>query len=154
MTFLLADYVAELEDLQAHKAELDARIKAATAKPEEDDEAEPDEDAPSEADIKAWKAERTKATKTLKAKQASFEAHLNEAVDKLDEAGAAELMLTILHNDILGILETYIRKQRQEVIAAFGTWWDKYWVTLADIETERDKSAAELKGFLTGLGYV
>tara|TARA_R110000823_G_scaffold209703_3_gene339844 strand:+ start:2959 stop:5364 length:2406 start_codon:yes stop_codon:yes gene_type:complete len=154
VTFLLADYVAELEDLQAHKAELDARIKAATAKPEEDDEAEPDEDAPSEADIKAWKAERTKATKTLKAKQASFEAHLNEAVDKLDEAGAAELMLTILHNDILGILETYIRKQRQEVIAAFGTWWDKYWVTLADIETERDKSAAELKGFLTGLGYV
>jgi type I restriction enzyme M protein len=154
VTFLLADYVAELENLQAKKAELDARIKAATAKPEEDDEAEPDEDAPTEADIKAWKSERTKATKILKAKQASFEAHLNEAVDALDEASAAELALTILHNDILGILDTYIRQQRQEMIAAFETWWDKYQVTLANIEAERNEAAAELKGFLEGLGYV
>jgi len=154
VTFLLADYVAELEDLQAHKTELDARIKAATAQPDEEDDAEPDEEAPTDADIKGWKADRTKAAKTLKAKQASFEAHLNEAVDALDEAGAKELMLTILHNDILGILDTYIRKQQQEVIAAFETWWDKYWVTLADIEIERAAAAAELKGFLTGLGYV
>lgn len=154
VTFLLADYVAELEDLQAKKAELDARIKAATAKPEEDDEAEPDEDAPTEADIKAWKSERTKVTKTLKSKQVGFEAHLNEAVDSLDEASAAELVLTILHNDILGILDIYIRQQRQKVIAAFETWWDKYQVTLANIEAERDEAAAELKGFLEGLGYV
>ncbi|MDY6929922.1 MAG: SAM-dependent DNA methyltransferase, partial [Pseudomonadota bacterium] len=114
----------------------------------------PDEDAPNEVDIKAWKAERTKTTKTLKAKQASFEAHLNEAVDALDEAGATELMLTILHNDMLEILDTYIRQQRQEVIAAFETWWDKYWETLADIEAKRDEAATELKGFLMGLGYV
>jgi type I restriction enzyme M protein len=154
VTFLLADYVAKLEDLQARKAELDARIKAATAQPEEDDDAEPDEDAPTEADVKTWKAERTKATKTLKVKQASFEAHLNEAVDSLDEAGAAKLMLTILHNDILGILDAYIRQQRQGVIAAFETWWDKYWVTLVDIEAERDEAATELQGFLMGLGYV
>ncbi|MAZ06544.1 MAG: restriction endonuclease subunit M [Halomonas sp.] len=154
VTFLLTDYVAELEDLQARKAELDARIKASTARSEEDEEAEPDEDAPTDADIKAWKADRTKATKTLKAKQASFEAHLNEAVDALDEVGAAELMLTILHNDILGILDSYIRQQRQEVISAFETWWDKYWVTLADIEAKRDEAANDLKEFLTGLGYV
>jgi type I restriction enzyme M protein len=153
VAFLLADYVAELEDLQARKAELDARIKAATAQPEEDDDAEPDEDSPTEADIKAWKADRTKAIKTLKAKQVSFEVRLNEAVDSLDEARATALMLTILHNDMLGILDTYIRQQRQEVIAAFGTWWDKYWVTLADIEGERDSAAKELKGFLEGLGY-
>jgi len=63
-------------------------------------------------------------------------------------------MLTILHNDMLGILNTYIWQQRQEVIAAFETWWDKYWVTLADIEMERDKAAAELEGFLKGLSYV
>lgn len=154
VTFLLADYVAELEDLQAKKAELDARIKAATAKPEEDDEAEPDEDAPTEADIKAWKSERTKATKILKAKQASIEAHLNEAVDALDEAGAAELVLTILHNDMLGILDTYIRRQRQDMIKSFETWWNKYRVTLADIETKRDQAGLELQGFLRGLGYV
>lgn len=75
-------------------------------------------------------------------------------MDALDEAGAAELMLTILHNDMLGILDTYIRQQRQEVIAVFETWWDKYWVTLTDIEAERDTAADDLKAFLTGLGYV
>ena len=154
VTFLLADYVAELEDLQAKKAELDARIKAATAQPEDDDEVEQDEDAPTGADIKAWKSERNKVTKTLKSKQVGFEAHLNEAVDTLDEAGAAELVLTILHNDMLGILDTYMRQQRQEVIAEFETWWDKYSVTLANIETERDQAGLELQGFLRGLGYV
>ena len=75
-------------------------------------------------------------------------------MDALDEAGAAELMLTILHNDMLGILDTYIRHQRQEVIAAFETWWDKYRVTLADIETARDAATEELKGYLEGLGYA
>lgn len=154
VNFLLADYVAELEGLQASKSELDARIKAATAQPEEDDDAEPDEDVPTEADIKAWKSERTKTTKALKAMQNSFEERLNESVDALDEAGAAELMLTILHNDMAGILDVYVRQQRQKVITAFETWWDKYWVTLADIELERDKAATELKGFLSGLGYV
>jgi len=63
-------------------------------------------------------------------------------------------MLTILHNDMLGILDRYILQQRQEVIAAFETWWDKYWVTLADIEAERDETSLSLKGFLKGLGYA
>ena len=55
---------------------------------------------------------------------------------------------------MLGILDTDIRQQRQDVIKAFETWWDKYRVTLADIEAGRDEAAAELKGFLEGLGYV
>jgi type I restriction enzyme M protein len=40
------------------------------------------------------------------------------------------------------------------VIAAFETWWDKYRVTLADIEAERDAAARELQQYLEGLGYV
>ncbi|MBQ0832014.1 class I SAM-dependent DNA methyltransferase [Marinobacter sp.] len=154
VTFLLTDYVAELEDLQAQKSELDARIKAATAQPEEEDDAEPDEDAPTQADIKAWKADRTKSTKSLKNKQVSFEARLNEAVDVLDAAGAAELMLTILHNDMSEILDRYVLQHRQKVTAVLETWWDKYRIALADIEAERDATASELKGFLEGLGYV
>lgn len=160
VTFLLEDYVAELEELQARKAELDARIKAAEAKPEGDEEeesdadSETDDDAPTEADIKAWKKERTQVRKQLKAKVANFENRLNDAVDALDEPAAAELVRTILHNDLKAILERYIRQQRQQVIAAFETWWDKYRVTLADIEAERDAAARELQQYLEGLGYV
>ena len=72
--------------------------------------------------IKAWKSERTQVRKQHKAKVNSFEQHLNAAVDALDEPAAAELVGTIPHNDLKGILERYIRQQRQQVIAAFETW--------------------------------
>jgi type I restriction enzyme M protein len=153
--FLLADYVAALEELQARKAELDAQIKAAEATPEDDEEAaEADEDAPTSEQIKGWKAERTKVTKQLKEQRARFEAHLNAAVDALDAAAAAELVLTILHNDLSDLLERYVRQQRQQIVAAFETWWDKYRVTLTGIETERDAAAKQLRGYLEALGYV
>ncbi|WP_304525715.1 N-6 DNA methylase [Halomonas sp. I5-271120] len=158
--FLLEDYVAELEELAARKAELDARIKAAEAKPESDDsddaeaQSDEDDDAPTEVEVKAWKKERTQVRKAHKAKVANFETRLNQAVDTLDEPAAAELVGDILHNDLKGILERYIRQQRQQVIAAFEAWWDKYRVTLANIEDERDAAARELQQYLEGLGYV
>ncbi|WP_046077768.1 type I restriction-modification system subunit M [Halomonas sp. HG01] len=163
--FLLEDYVAELEELAARKAELDARIKAAEAKPEGDDGDEApeldregsdgeDDDAPTPEQIKAWKSQRTQVRKAHKAKVGNFEQRLNAAVDALDEPAAAELVGNILHNDLKSILERYIRQQRQQVIAAFETWWDKYRVTLADIEAERDAAARELQQYLEGLGYV
>ena len=154
--FLLADYVAVLEELQARKTELDAQIKAAEATPSEDDEeaSEADEDTPTPEQIKGWKAERTKVTKQLKEQRASFEAHLNEAVDALDAAGAAQLVLSILHNDLSDLLERYVRQQRQQIITAFVSWWDKYRVTLTDIEAGRDAAAKQLRGFLGALGYA
>jgi type I restriction enzyme M protein len=159
VTFLLGGFVEELEQLQARKAELDSQIKAAEAGGEEDEDGEnsgddTSEDGPSEAEVKAWKKERTAVTKQLKAKQASFEAHLNQAVDTLDEPRAADLLLTILHDDMAAILARYIRAQRQQVIGAFETWWDKYQVTLTDIEADRDAAARQLREFLRGLGYA
>ncbi|MEE4383504.1 MAG: N-6 DNA methylase [Pseudomonadales bacterium] len=156
VSFLLADYVADLEAQQARKAELDAQIKAAEAKPEDDEEgtAEADEDAPTPEQIKVWKAERNEANKQLKAQRANFQAHLDEAVDRLDEDAAAELVQSILRSDLSELLERYVRQQRQQIVGAFETWWDKYRVTLTDIEAERNAAAKELQGFLGSLGYV
>ncbi|MCW9057839.1 MAG: type I restriction-modification system subunit M [Gammaproteobacteria bacterium] len=157
--FLLDEFVDELEQLQARKAELDSQIKAAEAGGEEDEDGEnagddASEDGPSEEEVKAWKKQRTAMTKQLKAKQASFETHLNQEVDTLDEARAAELLLTILHDDMADILARYVRAQRQQVIGTFEAWWDKYRVTLVDIEAKRDAAALQLREFLGGLGYV
>ncbi len=159
VAFLLSAFVADLEQLQARKAELDGQIKAAEASSEEDEEGdgsadEAAEEGPSEEEVKAWKKERTAVTKQLKAKQANFAAHLNKGVDALDEAQAADLLLTILHDDMAAILARYTRAQQQQVIAAFEGWWDKYRVTLAEIEAERDAAAVQLRAFLGGLGYV
>ena len=48
----------------------------------------------------------------------------------------------------------YVADHRQQVVAAFESWWDKYRVTLTSIEQERDAAAAKLRGFLVELGYA
>ncbi|MBP5061382.1 N-6 DNA methylase [Pseudomonas chlororaphis] len=159
--FLLGDFVTGLAELEAKKAELDSQLKAAApAKGEEADEADSatdtDDEAPpiDEAQLKAWKAELAKVKKQLKAQQENFASHLNQAVDGLDEQQAGELLLTILHNDMQAIVERYISTQRKQIVTAFENWWDKYRVTLNEIEHKRDAAAVELQGFLKGLGYV
>jgi len=160
--FLLDDFVAGLAELEAKKAELESQLKAATpAKGEDDDETESEtetsddeENAVDEAQLKAWKAELTKVKKQLKTQKDNFASHLNKAVDGLDEQQAGELLLTILHNDMQAIVERYIAAQRKQIVAAFENWWDKYRVTLNEIEHKRDAAALALQVFLRGLGYV
>ncbi|RXE53088.1 MULTISPECIES: N-6 DNA methylase [Pseudomonas fluorescens group] len=159
--FLLGDFVAGLAELEAKMTELDNQLKAAApAKGEGTDEADnvvdaDDEENPiDEAQLKAWKTELTKVKRQLKAQQENFASHLNQAVDGLDEEQAAELLLTILDNDMQAIVERYIAAQRKQIVAAFENWWDKYRVTLNEIEHKRDAAAEALQGFLKGLGYV
>ncbi|MBK1715491.1 HsdM family class I SAM-dependent methyltransferase [Rubrivivax gelatinosus] len=156
--FLMADFVAALAELQARRAELDGQIKAATpdkaADDGEDAEADDDEPAVDEAQIKAWKTQLATLKKQIKAQQKSFAQRLDKAVDALDEAGAAALLLQILRYDMQVILERYVATQRQQVVSALENWWDKYQVTLADIERERAAAASALQRFVGALGYV
>jgi type I restriction enzyme M protein len=156
--FLMGDFVCEINELEAKKAELESRIKAATPAQTEDgeevaEEAD-DETAIDEAQLKAWKKELSDSKKQLKAKQDSFTVHLNTAVDNLTAEQAADLLLTILHHDMKAILERHISTQRKQIVAEFENWWDKYKVTLTEIEDKRDTAAKTLQGFLIGLGYV
>jgi len=159
--FLLGDFVARLTELEARKSELDSNLKAATpTKGEDSDEADGTSEVVDEgnlvddAQIKAWKAELAKVKKMLKIQQENFSSQLNQAVDRLDEQQAAELLRTILHNDMQAIIERYITAQRKLVIAIVEKWWDKYRVTLNEIEHKRDTSVKALQGFLRALGYV
>ncbi len=52
------------------------------------------------------------------------------------------------------ILTRYIAAQREQIVAAFENWWDKYRVTLSQIEDARAEAAEKLSGFIKGLGYV
>lgn len=164
--FLMSDFVGAITELEAKKAELDSQIKAADPKSAKDAEAEEceaaeaadedadDETAVDEAQLKAWKKELTAVKKQLKIKKESFAAHINAAVDGLTPEAAAELLLTILHNDMRAIVERYIAAQRKAIVATFENWWDKYRVTLTEIEGKRDAAAQALQGFLKGLRYV
>jgi type I restriction enzyme M protein len=161
--FLMSDFVGAITELEARKAELDSQIKAASpkgAEAEDGDAAEAadedadDENAVDEAQLEAWKKELTAVRKQLKAKKESFAAHIDAAVDGLSAEQAAELLLTILHDDMRAIVERYIAAQRKAIVAAFENWWDKYRVTLIEIEGKRDAAAHALQGFLKGLRYV
>ncbi|MGO0307885.1 type I restriction-modification system subunit M [Endozoicomonas acroporae] len=158
---ILSGYVDELAALESRKAELDSQIKAEEAKASKD--ADDNDDAGEsameaspvdEAKIKAWKKERTDLVKQIKTKKEGFETQLNQSVDSLTPEAAAELLLNILHQDMRTIVERYISSQRQLIVAAVENWWDKYKVTLTEIEHKRDAAAQKLQGFLSGLGYV
>jgi len=162
--FLMSDFVEAIDELEAQKAELESRIKAASpAKNEEGEEGEAsdgaadetdEENAVDEAQLKVWKKELTEVKKKLKAKKESFTAHINAAVDGLSLEKAAELLLTILHDDMKAIVERYIAAQRKQIVAAFESWWDKYKVTLTEVEGKRDAATKTLQAYLKGLGYV
>jgi len=113
-----------------------------------------DENAVSETQLKAWKKELAAVKKALKAKNDSFKLHIDAAVGGLTTEAAAELLLTILHNDMRSIVERYIVAQRKQIVAAFENWWGKYRVTLTGVEVKRDAAAQDLQGFLRGLRYV
>jgi type I restriction enzyme M protein len=92
--------------------------------------------------------------KTLSERKKNFADHLNAAVDGLTDADAADLLLTILRNDMNVIVGRYISGQRKQIVEAFENWWDKYRVTLAEIENKRYEAANALQRFLKGLRYV
>jgi len=160
--FLMSDFVEGINELEAKKAELDRQIKTAGPKEvegeddasEEQSEEDGEENTVDEVQLKAWKKELAVVKKQLKAKQESFTQHINAAVDGLSPKEAADLLLTILHNDMRAIVERYIAAQRKAIVASFENWWDKYRMTLTEIEDKRDTAAKALKGFLRELRYV
>ncbi len=157
--FLMGEFVEALAELEARKAGLDSQLKAATpgkGAGEEGDDAEVADDEPAvdEAQLKEWKKQLTALKKEVRTQELGFAERLNMAVDALDEAGAAALLLAILRDDMRVILERYISMQRQKVVAEFENWWDRYRVTLTDIEAERDIVSSRLRSFIRALGYV
>lgn len=158
--FLMGSFVAELEELEGKKLELEGKIKAASPDKGEDGEEAADGDdadednAVDEKQVKAWKKDLTALKKTIKAKNDSLTLELNKSVSGLDDGSAAQLLLTILHADMRRIVESYVTGQRNLIVAAFENWWDKYKVTLTEIERDRDAAASKLQQFLKGLKYV
>lgn len=79
---------------------------------------------------------------------------LDQARKKLTPENCKRLVLDIAREELEQQLERYIAEHRRQVVAVFENWWDKYRVTLSEIEQERDAAAAELAGWLRRLGYA
>ncbi|MFG2207703.1 N-6 DNA methylase [Streptomyces sp. NPDC048638] len=175
------DFLEELAEADARKAELDARWKELNAEPEPsgDGEAEDDADAPAReevalsveqlAELAQVKKDRTKVGALIKRLEADFwferkpsdQLKLGEelprlfrAREALDPEGERRVVLELLRDDLAGKLNGHVVRRRRELAEAYGTWADKYAVSLQEIRAGREKAAATLDGFLEELGYA
>jgi type I restriction enzyme M protein len=152
---MLPDLLDEIAEVEGRVAELDGTVKAATAKGDEDEEGDLDGDeALSDAEIKSLKRQLSMAKKKVKSLQKSFANRLEAAQVGVDASQAQALVLEILQDDLRRELDRRVVAHRQAVVDAVDGWWDKYRVTLEDIERERDATKARLDGFLRELGYA
>jgi len=155
---LLAGYLGTLAAAEDRVAELNDRITVAEGDGEDagDDgkhRPEPDEGL-SEDEIKALKQELRAAKKRVKALEGQLLQRLNAARAELDDEECRQLVLEIFKNELLAQVESYVASNRQELVAVVENWWDKYRVTLRDIEVERDQLSHRLTSFAKELGYV
>ena len=153
---LIPEYLDEIEEAGARRAELEATIKGTTEVNDNEAEDDPgdDEDALSSAALATFKKELTAAKKREKALEQQFVTKLAEARSHLSSENGKKLVLGIARTDLTEHLDSYVGRHRRLVTSALENWWDKYAIALGSIEAERDRSRQRLATFLTGLGYV
>jgi len=148
---LLPEYLERLGVLEAAVADLKARIAEAQ------EESEEEEDEPLSqglVDLKVLRADlRTRRTE-LRALQGELLERLEAARAALEPEAAQALVLGIERKRLEAELARYAAARRQEAVAAVENWWDKYHVSLREIEAERDMAVARLEGFVEELGYI
>lgn len=80
-------------------------------------------------------------------------AELKEELFK-DVPNIKELVVLQLQLDSQTIANRYLSEKKQIIIKALENLWDKYQVSLAEIESERDEATNEIKTYLSELDYL
>ncbi|MEL6408078.1 MAG: class I SAM-dependent DNA methyltransferase [Chloroflexota bacterium] len=94
------------------------------------------------------------AKKHLKKLEADLLDHAERKRDTLQPTDFREVVLEIFYNDLTDLLERYIVAHRRQVITTVENWWDKYRVSLAMIESERDTASHNLREYMSEMGYA
>jgi type I restriction enzyme M protein len=152
---LIPDYLTALEEAEARRADLDAHVKAATAKPDEDDEADDDVSAEtlSPEALKKLRADLADAKRKVKRLEAEFLERLKISVAKLDAESEEALVRHILKADLTKRLAAAFAVGPRALSDRYRLWATKYAVDLRALETSRDEAAAKLNLYLKELGY-
>ncbi|MEA3377631.1 MAG: class I SAM-dependent DNA methyltransferase [Chloroflexota bacterium] len=158
---LLPGYLEKLDTLAAREAELKAQIAEGKRLQEDDGhaadgglgEADPDE-VPTDAELTETRRERRRVRKERRALKEDFLEQLEEARAGVGPDEARQLVLAIERERLAEELERYATEKRQALIEALDTWWDKYRVSLRELEAERERAKARMDGFVEELGYV
>ena len=140
--------------VEARRAELDAKIKAATAAGEDEEDGESVDDEPvSASELATLKRNLAEVKKQQKAMQQEFITKLGKARAELTAAREHDLVLRLAKNDLTAHLDAYVIAHSQQITTALETWWDKYAVPATQIEADRAAATIKLAAFLKDLGY-
>jgi type I restriction enzyme M protein len=152
---LVPEFLEDLNVVEAHRAELDTQIKAATAPVDDDESTDGDtEEIISPADLKRLRIELSRLKKRQRELKAQFITTLEKARADLTGEQEEDLVMQIWYADLTAHLDGYVTFHRRKVIAVLEDWWDKYAISLADLEAQRDASTAQLATYLKDLGYA
>jgi type I restriction enzyme M protein len=156
---LLPDYLSALEEAEARCADLDAQVKAATAKPAEDGEdADTDADVSAEtssaADLKKLKADLAAARNETKKLEADFLNRLKLRIDDLSPESSETLVRIILEADLMKRLDAEFATGPRALVDRYRTWATKYAVPLMVLDSRRSEAEARFRTYLKDLGYV
>jgi type I restriction enzyme M protein len=148
---LLAGYLEEVRALEAKAADLKGQLDA--AKGSDDEDGDDEEEGLSEEEIKALKRQLTVVKKELKKLMDQVSQRLVKARKALTATETQALVLGILRGDLATQVNRHIAAHRADIVAAFEMWWEKYRITLGELEASRDAARTKLEGFLVELGY-
>ncbi|APF16814.1 type I restriction-modification system, M subunit [Caldithrix abyssi DSM 13497] len=95
-----------------------------------------------------------KDQKTLHERLQRIDALMADIGDKITEEECRQLILKKLYDQIAGQLERYLNAEKRRLIAVFENLWDKYAVSLRQLEAGREETLKQLNGFLEELGYL
>jgi len=133
----------ELRMLESGKAELEGE-------PDEDGENTDNVDKEAIAALKKRITAQKKVIKIIEEEKAALFVSLRST---LSEEKTRELAVMQMYDRLILELERYITQSRQELVALYENWWDKYRVNLLEIESERDEAKERLDSYLKELGY-
>ena len=155
VAYLIPDYRRDIEAAEADLAEAQGRLDAATATATDDEDEEAQEAEPvSDAELKALKKNATVAKSRIKRLRDSLADRLEAARAGLTAEDSRRLALDIARDDLAAELERYVAAHRHQIVAAIGNWWDKYRVSIGEIEAGRNAAARRLAGTVEELGYL
>ena len=90
----------------------------------------------------------------INARLEKTDALLEEIGGQLTEEDAKLMILKKLHDIAHTELGRYLNAEKRVLIAAVEKLWDKYAVSMRELEQQRTETLEELDGFLKGLGYL
>ena len=151
---LLPGYLAKLDRLASRDADLKAQIDEGKRLQEADDPDVDEDEIPSDDDLTEMRRERRRVRAERREMVDNFLNRLDTARAEVGPKEAQELVLVIQRQRLESELDRYATEKRQALIDAIETWWEKYHVSLRDLEAERDAAAAQLDEFVEELGYA